>query len=728
MSIDFTKMPGTSNPQGIPSWLEGLFGIKKTASTKTAQDEGGPELEIDEETPPIESEDLFEGKEEKFDKPDKPEDEGDELSKEDIEEMLLKKDPLSGIKDEEMGEKKLMARVDPVIRPYSKVAQEKIAGHWAGDTPEERKKAEGDIVNDGDKVRDAEEGKFTEEAGNTEKRLAEENKPRNSIWEMTEGKKKEASSDSKLTKMASVDDLTDEEKKAWKAAYKSALNYAIKEKKEGAEKIAESYAWKKIAKSKKDKKKDKKEEDEKKDEKKDKVEDEKKEEKEDKKAETAEDREVKLALRSYRRNQLLQKLAKKDDDERGAHESDVQFPKNWYDEIVGDKKNIGNVREAEFEAGVEKEASADVGLAFEDDPQATGEYGAGGDFKVNEVYDENAEVMKGDVEKEPYDDANYSKDFGTTRAASGKQTVKKAHYNNRTQDMEDDGPTAPEQQDDGRDTFLRKWWLDQAAMTKKFIDKEYKILGDGKKEMHTDAIPVFKDKAAKNAFITNRRIKREAIVGKVAADTSDKSYYADAYGDASYAAQMFDDHGVKKPKTKKAETLEERAALRRKIAGLDTGMVKEAALDANTIKAILANPAARAALSAAVTGIPVVGPVLAAAISTGVAEKIIDAVAKTSPEVQGQVQGAIDKAKAVPAPAAAGAAAAANELQMRKEARKKILAEYGEPVKEPDSSKVGDPDWDASELTRNSIIDAPQSEVIKQIEQSISNVRGALKK
>jgi len=65
-----------------------------------------------------------------------------------------------------------------------------------------------------------------------------------------------------------------------------------------------------------------------------------------------------------------------------------------------------------------------------------------------------------------------------------------------------------------------------------------------------DAIPVF-DGATKTAFVNTRKLKRESILSKVAAAqkavSNEKSYYAEAYGDAGYAAlQIKDPSGMNK--------------------------------------------------------------------------------------------------------------------------------------------------------------------------------------
>ena len=633
--MDFTKKLGTSASPHIPSWLDGIFStakVVKKASTEEHIIEAPVEPQLD-------------------------------LAKEDIEQILLANDRLSRLEKEAEEEVATPAlpRMDALVRPYSEQAQEKIAAHWAGDTPEDRKKAEGDVVNDGDKVREAEESKFEAEASATEQRLDKETgTERNMIWDAAKDTKKEAGVVKKVVKKAEDEDKKEEEK----------------EKKEEEKKESSTEEAPEVS---------------------------------------AEDLETKLAVRAYRRKQLLEKVAAKASEEYSKQDNKVKFNKSWYDEIVGDKTNVGNVREAEVEAGVEKEAAANVGLDFGDDPKADGSLG---DFKVGEVFDENAEVVK-DIESESYmkgDEENYSSELGETHKASSEQLKKEAHYNNRTQGMDDDGPTAPEQQDTGRDTFLRTWWIDQVKKSEAFIKKEYQILGDGKKETHMDAIPVFEGKATKKAWLTERHLKREAIasaaVGEAGSEKNLKGYYADAYGDSSYAASL-----VAEPKggksEKKAETVESRRALRHKIAGIEDDTVKVAEGDG------MEKEAGLAALLPMITNVATkLGPVALQAIKNPAVQNLIASFLQGKPDakeadIEAAVQDAIKKTPIV----------AATEGDLTKTAQA-----YGEPVKEPDSTKVGDPDWNSSELTRNSIVDAPQADVIKQLEQAISNVREAVKK
>ena len=727
-----------------------------------------------------------------------------------IEDMLLSNDRLMRLEKEATAEKKLVfSRVDPVITPHSKQAQEKIAAHWAGATPEEIKKSEGEVVNDGDIVRDAEEAKFKGEAAHTEKRLDKEhNVERNSLWEVAD-QITEDDTMKKTTKKASVD------KEAGKMP--AAAMEALKKYRAGK------------GKGKKEDKDDDKED--KKDKKKDKKEDKKDDKKKEKKA-LSEDE---LMKRYYNRHKILDSFEKfaagaMPPGEYGDHVKDVQFDSDWYDEIVGEKTNIGNIRGAGKTS--KKANSAEVGLDFDCDPEAEG---TPADFKMDEIFEEN-DVTK-DIEGEgKYSggEDNYSKELGEThsfKAASAESWTKQAHYNNRTQNMSDDGPTAPAEggeNRDPRDFEEADWWENQVKGSEAFYKKEQSILGDGKKETHMDAIPVFKSKATKQAFVNTRKLQREAVLSKVAAAekavANEKSYYAEAYGDSGYAALQVKDYDGSMKKKASDELLEQfdpstiegRATRRRLLAGVDvlwektaqaaapapaagaaaiapvlealkrqTAPAADASAKALATKALgeqikaKAPAAASAAASDLAKAAPktaeldedglekeagIIGDTIQGAkggFKSGILNKLNDPavvaklenLAKTNPDIAKRVDEILSGAgfggAAAPSVAAAPSAAATEAgenlpgatdvdaairqasteyLQMRKEARRTLLAgaSYGEPVKEP-KGKVGDPDWDASELTRNAIVDSPQPDIIAQLEKSIADVRDAVK-
>ena len=125
-------------------------------------------------------------------------------------------------------------------------------------------------------------------------------------------------------------------------------------------------------------------------------------------------------------------------------------------------------------------------------------------------------------------------------------------------------------------------------------------------------------------------------------------------------------------------------------------------------------------------------PALLSAAKSGNDNAIKAEIGKLPADQQNQIVEGLKAGGAIQAQAPAAGVApatAASNLEMRKLARKELIAStYGEPVKEPNSDKIGDPDWKADDLTRNAIVDSPQDEIIKQLEQAISNVREATKK
>ena len=651
-----------SRGNAIPTWLDGIFeGVTKTASTKKKTTKTASSKDADVRSI--------------------------------VEEALLANDPLMKLQKKASTEDSkgtmYFSRVDPSVTPHSIEAQTKYAAHWAGDDPDSYEDGL-EITDDGDKVRDQEEKDFLSSAAETVKRIDKENSiDRDALWEV-------------------ADEIKGEKTKKTAGKMPAAALEALQKSQKGGKKSDK-------ADDKKDDKKDKKEcakcecdPCECKKDKKDKDKKEcakckcdpcecKKDKKEKKEASTHEG----LKSRYYNRHTMLEKFAESVDKDYGKESHSTQFPSSWYDDIVGEQTNIGNV----------KEASVDVGLAFSDDPSADG---TRADWKLNQMVKQNADETLADDTASDQDKDGYGNELGTVRASSNRMS-KTAHYNNRTQGMSDDGPTAPAFMKDPRDGSESDWWHAQVAKSEKFYDKEQSMLGDGKKEMHTDAIDLFKSTSEKKAEIATRQLKRTAMMDKIA--KSDKGfgssndaevirYYAEAYGDKAYASGLDDRFGIEDPKKLLSEIesdRDSRAAARRKKAGVDVPFVK-------TAQEAQAAPAAQAQAA----------PAPAATCKTC-----------NKPLVNGECADCKAKAAAAPAPAPAATAPAqaqaGSDLQMRKQARRIVAQTYGEPVKE-NYGNVGDPDWDASMLTRNAIADSPQPDIIKQLDSAIKNVREALSK
>ena len=709
MDFDFTNKPGASNGNAIPTWMGNIFDAKKEKMRKVASTE---------------------------------------VTAKQIEGILLSNDPLIRLNKQAAAEETQMtfSRVDPSVTPHSVEAQTKLAAHWAGDSIEDRLKSQGDVVNDGDKVRDIEEDLFTKAAGETDARITKEHSiDRDSLWEVAD-----QISEAETKKTASTT------KEAKKGVIPEGLRKAIEEKKKKSDK----------AKGKDDGKEEKEEEDkEEKDEKKGgkpkkgeipeglrKAIEKKKEGKEDKEEKEASSQ-YDLDVRYANRHRMLDKFAKASESaDYGKESHSVQFESNWYDEVVGDKTNIGNV----------KEASVDAGLGFNEDPEADG---SRDDFEGKPMVKQNAdETLNGDVENTSYSSDNYSKELGSTHKASNDRLSKTAHYNNRTQGLSDDGPTAPEFQKDPRDTTEEAWWKAQVSKSEKFYAKEQSILGGGKKEMHTDAIPVFEGGAEKKAWLANRQLTRIAMLDKVAkedkgagsmSDAEVIKYYGDAYGDKAYASKLDDSFGVTTGYKLAAEMeseQEKRANARRKKAGIDVPFVKLASDKDDECKKCKCDPCECDDDECEKCGCDPCEckkgkkekKVKKASVSAADFDAITRDINKTSPadliakinDLRTKVlapapvpaAGTTPPASVPPAPMAGTTTKTqSSDLQMRKEARRQVLAQaYGEPVKE-DYGNVGDPDWDASMLTRNAIVDSPQPDIIKQLDNAIKNVREAMR-
>ena len=241
--------------------------------------------------------------------------------------------------------------------------------------------------------------------------------------------------------------------------------------------------------------------------------------------------------------------------------------------------------------------------------------------------------------------------------------------------------------------------------------------------MHTDAIPVFEG-AEKKAWLANRQLTRLAALEKAAksdkgagsaGESEVRKYYADAYGDAGYASKMDDAYGTTGG-YKLSDGIGERAKARRKAAGIEVPFVKFAA-DGEEECEDCCEECGKCGNECECDNVDKTA-----------------ATADTNEQISKAEQDLVALKQKAAAEAAAEAAKAgtvktqSSTLQMRKEARRKIVAQaYGEPVKE-DYGDVGAPDWDASKLTRNAIVDSPQPDIIKQLDNAIKNVREAMSK